>query len=67
MKKIDIDELDRWFFDLPACWQSEITGIPFDEDGASTYDYEVFDDAVTEWWDSLDYEDKLEVYQEGYA
>ncbi len=64
MKEI---ELDEWFFNLSACWQSEITGIMIDEDTATTYDYEVFDDAVAEWWDGLDYEDKLEIYQNGYA
>lgn len=60
-------ELDEWFFNLSACWQSEITGITIDEDTATTYDYEVFDDAVAEWWNSLDYEGKLEIYQNGYA
>ncbi len=64
MKEI---ELDEWFFNLSACWQSEITGIMIDEDTATTYDFEVFDDAVAEWWDGLDYEDKLEIYQNGYA
>lgn len=60
MKEI---ELDEWFFNLSACWQSEITGITIDEDTATTYDYEVFDDAVAEWWDELLYEEKRYIYE----
>ena len=59
MKEI---ELDEWFFNLPAYWQSEITGIAIDEDTATTYNYEMFDDAAAEWWDNLDYEEKQEIY-----
>ena len=64
MKEID---LDIWFFNLPACLQSEITGIVIDEDNATTYDYEVFDDAVAEWWDNLDFDRKMDVYNDGMA
>lgn len=60
MKEI---ELDDWFFNLPACWQMDITAIYMNEDAASDADYERFDNAVTEWWDSQDYETKLAIYK----
>lgn len=60
MKEI---ELDNWFFNLSACCQSGITGIAINEHTATDADYERFDDAVADWWDSLDYEDKLSVYE----
>ena len=56
MKEID---LDIWFYDLPACWQEEITGINLSHYG----DYEFFDNAVSEWWDCLDYNEKLAIYE----
>ena len=78
MKEIDLDE---WFFNLSAGWQEEISGIKLsdywvtdendgtyeDDDPYYDYYYEAFDDAVAEWWYSLDYERKLEIYQNGYA
>lgn len=60
MKEI---ELDDWFFNLPACWQMDITAIYMNEDVASDADYERFDNAVTEWWDDLSYEEKLYIYK----
>ena len=54
--------LDLWFFNLPACWQSKITGIFIDENEVTDADYEEFDGAVADWWDSHDYEEKLDVY-----
>ena len=60
MKEID---LDIWFFDLPACWQMVITAIYMDEDTATDADYERFDNTVADWWDSQDYETKLEIYE----
>jgi len=56
-------ELDDWFFDLPACQQMDITGIFINEDAATDTDYERFDLAVTDWWDNLDYYDKLAIYK----
>lgn len=69
MKEID---LDIWFFDLPACWQEKITGITrehygitYENDGTPEADacYERFDNTVADWWDSQDYETKLEIYE----
>lgn len=60
MKEI---ELDNWFFTLPVSWQMEITAIYINEDTATDADYERFDLAVAEWWDDLDYEDKLAIYK----
>ena len=69
MKEID---LDIWFYDLPACWQEEITGIKLSHYGVTdendgTYEadpyYEFFDNAVSEWWDCLDYNEKLAIYE----
>ena len=60
MKEI---ELDDWFFSLPVCWQMDITAICINEDFATDADYEEFDNAVAEWWDDLDYEDKLAIYK----
>lgn len=68
MKEID---LDIWFYDLPACWQEEITGIQrshydVDTDAESPDDdicYEFFDNAVAGWWNDLDYETKLSIYE----
>jgi hypothetical protein len=56
-------ELDNWFFNLPVSWQMEITAIYINEDVATDADYERFDLAVSEWWDDLDYEDKLAIYK----
>ena len=56
-------ELDNWFFNLPVSWQMEITAICINEDVATDADYERFDLAVSEWWDDLDYEDKLAIYK----
>lgn len=56
-------ELDNWFFNLPTCWQSEITHISINEDTATTTDYVRFDFAITEWWDSHTYEEKLAIYE----
>ena len=58
MKEID---LDNWFFNLPACAQSELTGITIDEDTATETDYVRFDLAVTDWWDSRDFQEKLQI------
>ena len=60
MKEI---ELDDWFFNLPACWQMDITAIYMNEDVASDADYERFDNAVADWWDDLSYEEKLYIYK----
>ena len=60
-------DLDSWFFDLPAVYESELSGIPIDEDNATDADYEAFDLAVTEWWDGLWYEEKLKIYETGIA
>jgi hypothetical protein len=56
-------DLDNWFFSLPAAWQMDITAIYINEDVATDADYDKFDRAVTEWWDSLAYEDKTDIYQ----
>lgn len=56
-------ELDDWFFSLPAAWQMDITAIYINEDVATDADYEKFDRAVEEWWDDLDFEDKLAIYK----
>lgn len=56
-------ELDNWFFNLPVSWQMDITAIYINEDVATDADYERFDLAVSEWWDDLDYEDKLAIYK----
>lgn len=56
-------ELDNWFFNLPVSWQMEITAIYINEDVATDVDYDKFDRAVEEWWDDLDYEDKLAIYK----
>lgn len=56
-------ELDDWFFNLPVCWQMDIAAIYINEDVATDADYEKFDRAVEEWWDDLDYEDKLAIYK----
>jgi hypothetical protein len=55
--------IDSWFFNEPACSQSDISGIIFNEEYADDDDYERFDDAVVEWWDSLTYEEKLDIYK----
>ena len=69
MKELD---LDNWFFSLPAGWQEEITGIKLSEygitvDNDGTYEvdpyYEAFDNAVADWWDELDYEEKRYIYE----
>lgn len=64
MKEI---ELDIWFYDLPAAWQEEITGINLTDysatDDPKDPDYEYFDNAVANWWDELDYADKLAIYE----
>ena len=60
MKEIDLDD---WFFNLPACWQMGITAIYMNEDTATDADYERFDNAVADWWDSQDYETKLSIYE----
>ena len=60
MKEID---LDNWFFSLPACQQMDITGIFFNEDTAIDATVEEFDNAVADWWDELDYEDKRRIYE----
>ena len=69
MKEI---ELDIWFYDLPACWQEEITGITREHygltdenDGTPEGDacYEFFDNAVADWWNDQDYETKLKIYK----
>lgn len=63
--------MDIWFYNLPASWQEEITGIMradynVDSD-AETYDddvcYEFFDNSVAEWWDSHTYEEKLAIFE----
>ena len=54
-------ELDMWFFSLPACAQSELTGITIDEDTATENDYVRFDLAITDWWDSHDFQEKLQI------
>lgn len=56
-------ELDNWFFNLPVSWQMEITAIYINEDVATDADYGKFDRAVEEWWDDLDYDDKLAIYK----
>lgn len=56
-------ELDDWFFDLPACQQMDITGIFINEDEATDVDYELFDNAVGDWWYSLTYEEKRDIYK----
>ena len=59
-------ELDIWFYDLPASWQEEITGISLTDynatDDPQDPDYEYFDNAVADWWDSHDYDGKLAIY-----
>ena len=64
MHALDFNEIDNWFFDLPAFWQSEITGIAIDEDNATDADYEDFDDAISDWWYNLDYTEKIRIYEE---
>ena len=73
MKEI---ELDVWFYNLPAGWQEEISGIKLsdywvtdendgtyeDDDPYYDYYYEFFDNAVSYWWDCLDYDEKLAIY-----
>ena len=54
-------ELDMWFFSLPACAQSELTGITINEDTATENDYVKFDLAITDWWDSHDFQEKLQI------
>lgn len=56
-------ELDNWFFNLPAVWQMEITAIFFNEETANDTTYEEFDNAIADWWDALDYEEKLIIYK----
>ena len=56
-------ELDDWFFSLPVGWQMDITAIYINEDLATDADYDKFDRAVEDWWDDLDYEDKLAIYE----
>lgn len=56
-------KLDDWFFSLPACEQMEITGIHFNEDTAIDETYDAFDNAVADWWDSHDYDEKLSIYK----
>ena len=41
----------------------DITGIYFNEDTAIDETYEAFDNAVADWWDELDYEDKRYIYE----
>lgn len=64
MKEI---ELDIWFYDLPAAWQEEITGINLTDysatDDPKDPDYEYFNNAVSYWWDCLDYAEKLAIYE----
>ena len=64
MKEID---LDIWFYDLPAAWQEEITGIKLTDysatDDPKDPDYEYFDNAVADWWDELFYEEKWYIYE----
>ena len=64
MKEI---ELDIWFYDLPAAWQEEITGIKLTDysatDDPKDPDYEYFDNAVADWWDELLYEEKRYIYE----
>ena len=63
MKEI---ELDIWFYDLPAAWQEEITGIKLTDysatDDPKDPDYEYFDNAVADWWDSHNFDEKLAIY-----
>lgn len=56
-------ELDNWFFNLPADWQSDITKVPIDMDTATDAVYEKFDSAMEDWWDSHTYEEKLAIYE----
>ena len=61
-------DLDIWFYNLPAAWQEEITGISradYNVDINETWDecYEFFDNAVAGWWDDQDYETKLKIYE----
>lgn len=56
-------ELDNWFFSLPACWQMDITAIYINEDFATDADYEKFDNAIAEWWDSLTHDEKVAIYE----
>lgn len=58
MKEID---LDNWFFNLPACIQSELADIAIDEDTATETEYARFDSAVTDWWDSHNFQEKLQI------
>lgn len=58
MKEID---LDNWFFNLPACIQSELADIAIDEDTATETEYARFDLAVTDWWDSHNFQEKLQI------
>ena len=53
MNEID---LDIWFYDLPACQQMDIIGFHFAT-------YEKFHEIVNNWWDELDYENKLLIYE----
>ena len=55
--------IDSWFFNEPACSQSDISGILFNEEYATETDYVRFDLAVVDWWDSLDYTEKLAIYK----
>lgn len=56
-------ELDDWFFNIEASWQMDITGIFINEDTATDLTYERFDNAVADWWDSHDYDEKLAIYK----
>ena len=53
MNEID---LNIWFYDLPACQQMDIIGFHFAT-------YEKFHEIVNNWWDELDYENKLLIYE----
>lgn len=59
---IEESVLNEWFFNLPASWQEEITGIHLPED-ATDADYEKFDDAVADWWDELTNDEKVRIYK----
>ena len=65
-------ELDDWFFNLEAGWQEEITkilrkdyGITEETDGTEECDlfYEMYDSAVADWWDGLNYRVKALIYE----
>lgn len=56
----DLDDAENWFEDAPTAMREDISGLKL-----SDYeDEEEFDDAVQDWWDDLDDETKVEIYNQ---